>query len=248
MTTDHPSLDTIADYCAALLPAPEAESLAGHLSHCSHCAANAVAIHQVPTILSGAADAALPMPESVARAIDDALRSETKSRSSVVDLAGRRTSTVATSRASRLRRPLLAAAAAVVAVAGIAAVVDGLRGSSGGSAASSAADSADSAANGGQAAASAPDQSLKSSPRALSPQNLSAYADRLTRREQRPRVQMGTPKRGGGCAAPRTLASDIAVVRRWETGRVVVVVHPDTRRVTVLDCRTASTELYSTSY
>lgn len=248
----HLSLDTIADYLAELLPAAEADAVAVHLSTCSRCAADAETVQQVPAILSSAARAPLPMPEAVTSALDDVLHSETESRSSVVRLADRRSTTQGSSGVSRSKGPLLVAAAAVLAVVGVAGAVRGLGGlGAGQSALSSDSSTAESSVAGGAAAAapgtpSGLDQS-KALPRGLSPQNLPAYAERLTGFD-RPPTRSTSAQAIGVCAAPQTSASGVVTVRRWKGAPAVIVVDPTSRRVTVLDCRTAATELYATGY
>lgn len=249
-TADHPSLDTIADYCALLLPMAEADAISAHLSLCTRCAANAAAVGQVPAILSGAARTPMPMPESVQRALDDAIRAESEARAgSVIRLAGRRTPQ-APSGLSRAGRPLLAAAAAVVAVAGIAGIIRSVDSSAdGNSQTSSAAHYGQPTAAGAAAASGSASQQEdhQASPPVLSPQNLPAYADRLTSGNRTgslaPRLSRST-----GCAAPDTIASDVVTTARWHGARAVIVVDAVKRRVAVLDCRTASTLLYSSSY
>lgn len=246
----HPPLDTIADYVAELLPVAEADAVAEHLSGCPRCAADGAAVRQVPAILSGAGHTPLPMPESVKRAVDDALRSESEARaSSLVRLADRRTPPAPAHR-SRSRVPLLAAAAAVIAVAGIAGVVRSIDLSPEANSASSSVKQPRSTVGGAQAAqpSAASTGAFSTSPRSLSPQNLSSYAAGLSRTQPGLDHSSTDNLRAAGCTAPHTQPTDLVTVANWRGGPAVVVVSPTTRRVSVLDCASAVTVLYSTSY
>jgi hypothetical protein len=82
--------------------------------------------------------------------------------------------------------------------------------------------------------------------RPLSPQNLPSYAVQLSGRSSRLTAR-DAPIRTG-CAAPHTSAADVVGAGMWLGAPAVVVVHLSIRRVTVLDCRTASKVLYSAGY
>jgi anti-sigma factor RsiW len=252
VTADHPSMDTLGDYCADLLPGPAADSVRRHLSGCAHCEANAAAIRQVPTLLAAAGRTPLSMPDLLERRIDDALRRESSTRASHLVAptetpALRRPRPVSTQR----KWPLLAAAAAVI-VVGIAGVVLDLGGSTEDS------PSASTAPHGrlpsrpsvgsvpGRQATGASGEAAKAA-RPLSPQNLSSYAVQLSRSTSSRLTARDAPIRTG-CAAPHTSAADVVVAARWLGAPAVVVVHLSIRRVTVLDCRTASRVLYSAGY
>lgn len=260
MTSDHITLDRLADYCAGLLPSGEADEVTSHLAQCTLCAAQADAVHRVPIFLAAAASDAPPMPESVWRDLDEALREEAlrregdARRQGASSLAARRAAQRPASR-GRTRWSLLAAAAAVVAVAGGVAVTRGLGGSdsTANSAASPARADAASVGSAGGRVASQAAPSMRQQPEGqlnrgiLSPRNLSQYADQLATTKSGPPAS-SSDKLAGSCATPRRSASDIVAFSRWEGAPAVVVVSPQARRVQVLDCRTASVLLYSTSY
>lgn len=257
MTAPHPSLDTLADYCARLLSSGDADEVATHLGQCTACAAQADAVRQVPAVLAAAASGAPPMPEAVWRDVEEALRREGDLRGTApASLTGRRTAKPFPS----WRRPiwsLAAAAAAVVAVAGGIEVVHRLGGSD------SAADSAATRAHhpGGNphvvaAGGAAPPPSAASkrqqfdkqlSQRQLSPRNLPGYAAQLAAAPTTSPA-FNTSRLSRRCASPESSPSEIVTVSRWEGARAVVIVNPAAQRVQVLDCSTASVLLYSTSY
>jgi hypothetical protein len=253
VTADHPSIDTLADYCAELLSGPAAETVRQHLLGCASCEADADAIRRVPAHLAAAGRSPLTMPDFVERRIDDALRSEDAARASNAVTAV----TGITRKEPRLtpsqgRWTMLAAAAAVI-VAGTVGVVRELGGGSTGTA-----PSASTAAHGTLPSAppirSVPARQGRGIPTEadkavgpLTPQNLSSYAAQLSRTLSGKPETRDTPSRTG-CAVPSMSASDVVRTGWWLGAPAVVVVHRSIRRVTVLDCRTASTVLYSAGY
>jgi hypothetical protein len=249
VTAEHPSTDTIADYCAELLAPPAADALAAHLAECSPCTGEAAAIRHVSAVLAGDARRPLPMPEPVRLAIDDALRDESRSNAgSVVSRTDRRTP----SALARTKGPLLSAAAAVVAVAGVTGGVRVIAGS--GNDHPSALPTPQNVSSGGGTVATqgnpvsaAGGTPLQQPSGPLSAQSLPSYANRLTHAAPaQPRLDGRAQM--GGCAVPHVPATDVMAVRRWHHVQAIVVVDPATRRVTVLDCDTAATVLYVTSY
>jgi len=143
VTADHPSIETIADHLAALLPPEQQASVAAHLSDCADCTAAAEAVDDVSRLLAQTGAETVPMPAGVAAELDEALRSAGEQRAAheavgqgatVVPLG--RCAPAETPRRSRRSWPLLvAAAAAVVAVGTV--VISDLDLSPGGSADSS---------------------------------------------------------------------------------------------------------------
>jgi hypothetical protein len=252
VTVDHPSMDTLADYCAELLSGPAADSVRRHLAGCARCASNADAIRQVPALLAAAGRSPLTMPDFVERRIDDALRGEgAASASSVVAAVANPTPDAVRRTGPPARWPLLAAAAAVV-IAGTVGVVRELSGSTADSpSASTAAPGRLPSASSGRSVPAQqrpgvpPEADKAGGP--LTPQNLSSYADQLSRGVTSRLDARSTPSRTG-CAVPSTSASDVVATGRWLGAPAVVVVHRNIRRVIVLDCRTASTVLYSAGY
>lgn len=245
MTTDHPSLDAIADYCGgALADTQAADALGAHLSQCEGCAAAAGTIDDVSVDLAAAAADPMTMPLSVQNRIDDALVRE-RAGVSAVSLQDRRLTPSSAPRSGTKWR-LLAAAAVAVAVAGYAGVTFG----SDEQASSASSDRVAGAAAGGRPATegSAPASGAMSAPapRALTPKTLPRYASRVvggTANDGRGEAQLGAR-----CPAASTpMKGQVVRTDRWRGSRALVVVRPAVRRVTVLDCRSASV-LYSTDY
>lgn len=251
MTTDHPSLDAIADYCGgALADTQAADALGAHLSQCEGCAAAAATIDDVSVDLAAAAADPVTMPLSVRKRIDDALVRE-RAGVSAVSLQDRRLTPSPAPRSGTKWR-LLAAAAVAVAVAGYAGVTSGLGNSGSDKQASSAAsDRVANAAAGGRPATegSAPASgaiSAAPAPRALTPKTLPRYASRVV--EGTANDGLGEAQLGARCPAASTpMKGQVVRTDRWRGSRALVVVRPTVRRVTVFDCRSASV-LYSTDY
>ena len=272
MTADHPSIETIADHLAALLPPEQHASVAAHLSDCADCTAAAEAVDDVSRLLAQTGAETVPMPAGVAARLDEALRSAGEQRAAheavgqgatVVPL-GRR-APAETPRRSRRSWPLLvAAAAAVVAVGTV--VISDLDLSPGGSADSSVArDAPTNPAQAGDASADsvpgagAPESAAESElnsdnetdssaaparPRltGLSPASLPRYAAGLTRASTQ---HVPVSRR---CAPAPAPAGDVISTVRWKGAPATVVVDAEARQVAVLDCETASTVLFRTGY
>jgi hypothetical protein len=252
VTVEHPSIDTIADYCAQLLPADAAEAMATHLSQCSVCADEAASVEAVSAVLAGEARRPLKMPEPVQRAIDDALRAE---RSATVVPLVPGTSRRTPSGLGRVRRPLLSAAAAVIAVAGVTGVVRLVQGT-GNEQPQTASTAPPARAAGASAVSPSPPSSTNGhqpgrTSQGLSPRFLRSYAEKLTddftkgRAVEKPDDARKSLK---GCAAPDVPATDIVTVRRWLGMQAIVGIDPMNRRAYVLDCHTPAKELYHTHY
>jgi hypothetical protein len=249
VTTEHPSIDAIADYCAELLPDDAADVLAAHLAACSLCSDDAAAITHVSAVLAGDAQRPLPMPEPVRRAIDAALLDERRATgASAVPRVNRRMPSARVG----VGRPLLAAAAVIVAVSGITGVVRVIAGA-GNDHPSALQKPLNASPSSGRptarhrATVSPGGTRLHEGSGPLSPQSLPSYAIRLTHAAPaRPRLDRRVQL--AGCAVPRVPPNDVMAVRRWHRAQAIVVVDPAARRVTVFDCGTAATVLYVSSY
>jgi hypothetical protein len=269
VNTAHPSLVTLADYLAALLPAGELEAVRCHLSECAECAEAARSLQQVPAILTEAASPAEPMPAAVWDRLTDALRAESQARTPPPlhqDEPAHRPR-IWPSRT----RPLLAAAVTVAVVGAAGAAWHQL--SSSGQAGNLDSNTAGSstrvldqeshlgAAQRSRTAAGAGTPTKANPPTAppkvqlsagrphpLSRQNVSSYATHVTSASKQGSFGLHV-KAAAACAQPKlATGSAIVAVRRWEGGPAVVVVNPADHRVSVLDCRTASILLYTTRY
>ena len=195
MTADHPSIETVADYRAGLLPEHEQAAVSAHVVSCVDCTAASEAVGEVVSLLTASSSAPLPMPPDVAARLDAALRNAGHEQSDTVVPIGR-ASTPSAPRRPRRALPLLAAAAAVVAVTAVA--FENLDSLGGGSQAEDAS-SADSAAAGspgeagGARAESAPDQQDHASGDtktssvldSLNPSTVAPFAERVTKRGAR---------------------------------------------------------------
>lgn len=76
---DHPSLDDLADAAEGLLDPDRAARVAAHLGGCGRCQEAAAALSGVSAALAAAPDPG-PMPEAVARRLDDVLATESGQR------------------------------------------------------------------------------------------------------------------------------------------------------------------------
>jgi hypothetical protein len=76
---DHPSLDDLADASEGLLDPDRAARVAAHLTGCARCQEAAAALSGVTALLAAAPDPG-PMPDAVARRLDDVLATESAQR------------------------------------------------------------------------------------------------------------------------------------------------------------------------
>lgn len=266
MTANHPTIDTVADYRAGLLPASAQASVGAHLDGCAECAAASDAVAEVSRLLADSAADAVPMPADVVSMIDRALLAAPRERTSeVVPL--NRPSTAAAGPAPRRSWPLLAAvaAAAAVVVGGAAIANSDLFDSTAESSAASDTSveraTAPSDAAGGQAegpgggaldGGAAGDQqdhlngkhqaAAPSRLQSLLPSNLSAYATGITRSSGQV-----TPVRKT-CAPVRVPEGDVVSGVRWRGAPAILLVDTAKRVAEVYDCGTASKVLFRTDY
>ena len=70
----HPTVDELADLREGLLSTADQARVRGHVDGCAVCAAEVAAIDEVATVLRDAGAEPVTIPDSVARAIDDALQ------------------------------------------------------------------------------------------------------------------------------------------------------------------------------
>ena len=76
---DHPSLDDLADAAEGLLDPDRAARVAAHLTGCARCQEAEAALSGVTAVLAAAPDPG-PMPDAVARRLDDVLATESAQR------------------------------------------------------------------------------------------------------------------------------------------------------------------------
>ena len=252
MTADHPSIDTVADYRAGLLPDHEQAAVSAHVASCVDCTAASEAIDEVLSLLTASSSAPVAMPPDVAARLDGALRDAGQERSgTVVPLD--RSSASSAPRRPRRALPLLAAAAAVVAVAAVAFEnLDPLGGGPQSEDASSAASVAEGALGeaGGARAEPDPEQQDHASanandfslPDSLNPSNVEPFAEMITRRGAR------VPAVPKNCAPIRVPERLVVAAARWNNARAIVLVDRKQQRVSVFDCETASRQLYTGRY
>lgn len=273
MTAKHPSIETIADHLAALLPPERQASVGAHLSHCADCTAAAEAVDEVSRLLAQTSADTVPMPAGVAARLDEALRSAGEQRTAdnrvgpgaIVVQLGR--PSAQTPRGSRRSWALLAAAAAAVVAVGTVVVGD-LDLSPDGSADSPlAADAPVSPASDSPAAATAEAApgaaTAESTPERGSDSgnekdnNFAPARSKLTRLSPASlplyaagltRVTTQDDSVSGRCAPAPGPVGDVISTVRWKGARATVVVDADARQATVFDCETASTVLFRTGY
>ena len=252
MTADHPSIETVADYRAGLLPEHEQAAVSAHVVSCVDCTAASEAVDEVVSLLTATSSAPLPMPPDVAARLDGALRDAGHEQSGTVVPMGR-SSAPSAQRRPRWALPLVAAAAAVVAVTAIS--FENLDPLGGGSQAEDAS-SADSVAEGalgeagGARAEPGPEQQDhvagddKTSPLrdSLNPSNVAPFAEMVTRKGAR------VPAVPKSCAPVRVPERQIVAAARWNNARAIVLVDREHRRVSVFDCETASRQFYTGKY
>lgn len=246
MSADHPTIETIADSRALLLPPEQQAYVTAHLSACADCAAAAEAVAEVSSLLAQSRADVVPMPDGVAAKLDAALRHAGAERASTVVPLARQPASAPRNR--HRAWPLLAAAAAAVIAVSVVRIgdLDPFGGSSTSSATArdSAADTpANGAAPGAEGYRSSPN---KSSARVhleeLSPAKLAPYADGIVA-DTAARAAVAK-----GCASVPTPDGDIVSGARWQGEPAIVVIDPARREVTVLDCKTASLVLFRTDY
>jgi hypothetical protein len=257
----HPSVDELADLREGLLPVADEERVRAHLEGCDDCAAGVAAVDEVATALRGAAGP-VAMPQSVARAIDEALRKESAARS------GRTAQPTLPERvavADRPRQPrrwvkpafgwLAGAAAAVVIVGGIGA---GLR-----DIGSSSDDNAGGAADGAEVGSAVPtpgsmtgrDMQGKHERRAphLDPTNIRSYAFALATRPTSSQDNAGGSGSGSDdylarmCPAPQGIGGLTQPVI-WYGRTALLVVRREARVASVYSCDATPRRLYSAVY
>lgn len=274
MTADHPTIETIADHAAGMLQPEHAASVAAHLYGCAACTAASRAVEEVSTRLAREGADLAPMPDDVALRIDQALRQAAADRAgdrADGDRAGRvvplqrPAGTAAPPPARRHAWPLLAAAATVLVAVG-AAVIGEIDLSVGGSAESSVAGDAPAPeqarpeSDAGAAAGGAATQQLDGDKNArerdrlkrLSPARLPGYAGSLAQSPGQISTQFSAAS--ARCAqvpaGPEvsSAAADVVSTIRWRGAPAVLVVDPQGRTATVLDCETASEVLFRTTY
>lgn len=252
----HPSLDDLADMREGLLPDERVRELSAHVAMCGSCTTAAAALDDVQGLLADAGSMAVPVPDSVATSLDEALRRAAAERAAgVTSLAERRTppERVASPHDRRPRWALVAGAAAAVVVLGYAGINLLVHTSSDTDSSTSAAGSpgrsreqAPPRAAAGQTAGPANSAAKpsaapldKSSPQ-LNPKTVAGFATALTDapRHTRRAVACGTVQVSRGASAAPV---------RWRGAPATVVVDPSTRRATVYDCRDDAV-LFSTPY
>jgi anti-sigma factor RsiW len=246
----HPSVDDLADLAEGLLPAERSGEVSGHLASCADCTRVAAALEEVQATLALAASSPEPIPESVSRTIDDALRRASAERAAGV-----------TSLAERRDRPQVPLARqrpprwAVIAGAAAAVVVVGYAGSSlldNGGGTNSSADqggSANAVAGGGAAGTGRTPSKAEGSSQppgkaaedVVTPKTLAGYATRLV-------AGRGYIGRSTNCGATvRAPAGASVATVRWKGRRAAVVADPSSHRVKVYNCGDSAI-LFSTTY
>ncbi len=249
----HPPVDVLADHREGLISGVEAGAITAHLKTCADCRGLVASLDDVADLLAAEGAQPLPMPADVAASLDEALTRASRERSSgVPNLADRRTPHDGPAESTRPHRrvtwPLLGAAAvAVLATAvGIQYVPDNSSSedsqAGGGDSQNGSLDSGDDAAPG-----AAPEDAITTVTRT----SLAEQARQLATYSQDPdSVQGEAPKRlEGQCATPtKRYGSGPVSLILWEGDRAVLVLDPEDRTATVVDCETATKRLFTKKY
>jgi hypothetical protein len=254
----HPSLDELADLREGLLADADSARLRDHVGGCADCAAEVAALAEVSTVLRDAGAEPVAMPDSVAEAIDAALRDAATMPSAQRE--PRRLEPVE-SRRLRWLKPAFGWAAGVAAAAVIVGGgVIGLGGAGGGSddnagGSSLAADGAADAESTRPTQPKAGDQ-LRVELRQVDKARLPAFARDLTGLDlsNGAATTSGADGTGGQasesravCKAPHGIGGLRQPVR-WYGLRALVVVSREARVASVYSCDPTPRLLYSAPY
>lgn len=263
---EHPHVNVLAAHHEALLAGDEQKAVQHHLAACADCQRVVAQLDEVSRLLTAEGRRPVTMPSAVAARLEGALTEEAANRyardtppydehrsAAVTSLTSRRASG-ARSAHGRVW-PVLAAAAAVVVVSAVGIQV--MRGDEG---ADVNADSAVSRDHGGQAepdGAAAPNGDASASTQgdvaATAPAfsksqraSVSALARNLAKGSSE--VLDAT----GVCAAPPVESASAGAgpvsLIRWQGSPALLQVNVAQHRLVVLDCKTASRQLFATTY
>lgn len=250
----HPPVDLLADHHEGLVAGAQAADVQAHLDSCTECQSLVTSLDAVAEVLRADGGDRLTMPVSVASSLDQALERVAAERANgIPDLAQRRSADVAGASRGRRRQawPLLAAAAVVIATAvGVGVVLEDNVGPADSSqaGAGSADDQRSDGADAGEAAPSSPD-TVPKSPGAVSGGQSRGTAElrELARDLDSGDVVAVRPQRN--CATPtkRYGAGPVSLVV-FDGSPAVAVLDVRTRTVTIVDCASARTRLFTTEY
>ncbi len=250
----HPPVDVLADHREGLISGAEAGAITAHLKTCADCRGLVASLDDAARVLAAEGAEPLPMPADVAASLDDALTRASRERSSgVPNLADRRTPHDGPAESRRAHRrvtwPLLGAAA--VAVLATAVGVQYLPDNS--SSEDSQAGGADSSLDNGNGRGdnSAPGAASGDTITVVTRTSLTKQARQLATYSDNPNsVLAEAPVRlQGRCATPTDqYGSGPVSLVIWNDDKAVLVLDPEDRTATVVDCETATKRLFTTKY